>query len=434
MQCVANYELKAEASVFEDGRWLEIKHPKGLFRARLRNIVRKDFSTPFLLMLHIYFEAADLDVAHDVAEERLVDCLNMLVLVTGCRFSRHRIRQIVDATPSMGAMRTLHMWGDSIGHEDPTPVIDDTLTETASHLFGYDIPPPLRRAMRWYRLGVNSTVPDDQFQYFWFALEILAVYKEATEKVNDKCPVCRSPLYCEKCNAHPKHWPYEKQKIRALVQAVDKNCDEKSLEMLEKARNTLMHGGTLKEIEENLPEPREQIVDTLGKIVFMAVVNEFPKELFQEKLSFLNPSTYVHRIMSGIAHIQTVVPQDANGDFDLSFSGTTMTMVTDSPPQSARPSGIVMRKDQYERLTKLSYKSGDHQEMCRRIAGRIHKQDETHVLLVVPATDMTRIDEAMKKRETGEWQELFREILENKDAPSGGGSTTTIVPDVKGDG
>ena len=388
MQCVANYELKAEASVFEDGCWLEIKHPKGLFRARLRNIVRNDFSTPFLLTLHIYFEAAGLDVAHDVAEERLVDCLNMLVLVTGCRFSSHRIRQIVDATPSVGAIRSLHMWSDSIGHEDPTPVLDDELTETASHLLSYDVPLPLRRAMSWYRHGVNSTVPDDQFQYFWFALEIVAVYKEATEKVNDKCPVCRSPLYCETCNDHPKHWPYEKQKIRALMQAVDKECDESRLELLAKARNTLMHGGTLRDIEGNLHEPREEIVDTLGKIVFMALVNEFPRELFKEKLRFLNPSTYVHRIMSGIAHIQTVVPQNASGDFDLSFSGTTMKMVTDGPPQSARPSGIVMRKEQYERLTKLSYKSCDHQEMLRRIAGRIHKQSETHVILVVPATDM----------------------------------------------
>ena len=44
MRCVANYEVKAEVSVFEDDRWMAIKHPNGLFRARIRNIVRKDFS------------------------------------------------------------------------------------------------------------------------------------------------------------------------------------------------------------------------------------------------------------------------------------------------------------------------------------------------------------------------------------------------------
>lgn len=422
MQCVANYEIRAEASVIEDDRWLQIKHPGGLFRARLRNIVRKDFSTPFLLTLHLYFDAASLDDAHDVAEGRLVDCLNMLVLVTGCRFSRHRIRQIVDATPSVPGLRSLHMWGDSIGHDDPHPMLDEKLTGTVDHLLKHDIPPVLRRAMRWYRIGVNSTIPDDQFQYFWFALELVAVTKESSEKVNDKCPVCRSPLYCETCKTHPLHWPYEKQKIRALIQAVDQECDEEKLEMLEKARNTLMHGGTLKEIEKRLPGPREEVVDTLGKIVFLALVNQFPRELFTEKVKFLKPSSYIDRTLSGIAHMQTVVPVDAEGEFDLSFSGTTMKMVTDAPPQSARPFLVVMTKDQYEQLTKLSYKAGDHQEMCRRIAGRVHQQNETHVALVVFATDFARIDGAIKRKEAGEWQELFREVMGEKGAPSGGGS------------
>jgi len=413
MQCVANYEMKAEASVFEDGRWLQIAHPKGLFRARLRNIVRNDFSTPFLLTLHLYFEAPNLDEAHEIAEERLVDCLNMLVLTTGCRFTRHRIRQIVDATsPGITGMRSLHMWGDSIGHDDPHPVLDEDVTHTAEHLLKYDIPPALRRAMRWYRLGVNSTIPDDQFQYFWFALEVVAVSKESTEKVSDKCPVCRSPLFCEKCKTRPLHWPYEKQKIQSLIQAVDKECDDEKLEMLETARNTLMHGGTLKEIQEKLSQPREAIVDTLGKIVFLTLLSQFPQELLAaKKLKFLSPSTYVNRTLTGVAHMQMPVPLDADGEFDLAFSGTKMSMITDAPPQSARPNLMVMEKAHYERLKKLVYKPGDHQEMCRRIAERLHDENETHVALVVVSTDMVRIREALKRGETGEWQDLFREIV-----------------------
>jgi hypothetical protein len=273
--------------------------------------------------------------------------------------------------------------------------------------------------MRWYRIGVNATTPDDQFQYFWFALELIAVSRESTEKVNDRCPTCRSPLYCETCKTHPLHWPYEKQKIRALVRAVDRECDDAKLEILEKARNALMHGGTLREIQERLPRPHEEMVDILGKIVFLALVSEFPRHLFTEKLRFLNPSTYVHRTLTGIADIQTVVPQDADGEFDLSFSDTKIEMVTDGPPQSARPSLLVMTREQYERLTRLAYKPGHHQEMCRRIAGRIHKQKDTHVALVVSATDIARIREAIKREETGEWQDLFKEALGNRpDRPS----------------
>ena len=59
MQFVANYEVRSDQSVSEDGEWLRIEHPEGLFRARVRNIVRTDYATPFLLSLHLTFEAPD---------------------------------------------------------------------------------------------------------------------------------------------------------------------------------------------------------------------------------------------------------------------------------------------------------------------------------------------------------------------------------------
>ena len=412
MQCVANYEIKSELSVFEDGRWLKLQHPKGLFRARIRNIVRDDFSTPFVLSLHLTFDAPNLDEAADVAEERLADCLNMLALTTGSSFVRHRIRQIVDCTPDV-QMRSCLMWGDSIGHEDPTPFLDDRVMNSIDRLLTFDTPPAMRRAMRWYRIGINSSIPDDQFQCFWFALELIAISQKSSEKVHDQCPHCKSPLYCETCKKHPLHRPYDKQAIRALIKAVDKDYDDGTLEMLGDARNALMHGATLREIEKKLPEPREEIVDVLGRIVFKVLINQLPREIFTEKVVFGNPSTYVHRTLTGVAHLQTVVPVDADGEFDLSFSGTKMTMVTNGPPQSARPALMGMTLDQHKRLGRLSYEKSDHQEMCRRI----YKNAEIHgeqVVTVVLSTDMKRILDTVKRGDSGSWQDLFREILENQ--------------------
>jgi hypothetical protein len=407
MQCVANYEIKSEVSVFEDDRWLKIQHPKGLFRARIRNIVRNDFSTPFLLSLHLTFDAPSLDEAADVAEERLADCLNILALVTGSRFTRHQIRQIVDCTSGV-QMRSCLMWADSIGYEDPTPFLDDHILNSINRLLTFDSPPAIRRAMRWYRIGITSSNPDDQFQCFWFAVELIAISQKSSKKVPDLCPHCRSPLYCESCKKHPAHRPYEKQTIRALIKAVDKDCDETTLEMLEKTRNSLMHGETLREKE--LPKPREEIVDALGRIVFKAIVNQFPLEMFQEGVSFGNPSTYVHRTLTGFAHLKTVVPVDAEGELDLSLTGTKITMIIDSPPQSARPFFVGMTLDQHERLGRLRYESGDHKEMCQRIYRRAEVSGEQVVALVL-STDMKRILDTVKRGETGNWQDLFREIV-----------------------
>jgi hypothetical protein len=221
MQCIANYEIESELSVISDDIILKFQHPKGQIQARIKNIVRNDYSTPFLLSMQIIFQAPNLKEAQNIAEDKLAELLNMLAFATSAGVRRHRIKQIVDCTPSSG-MRECLIWADSVGHEDPTPFLDASMVYSIEHLLQFDPPPAVRRALRWYRIGLNARLPEDQFQYFWFALEILAEYQKAPEKVTDKCPHCRSSLYCETCKTHPTHRPYPKQAIRALIQGVDK--------------------------------------------------------------------------------------------------------------------------------------------------------------------------------------------------------------------
>ncbi len=411
MECVANYEIKSECSVVADDLVLKIKHPKGLYRARIQNIPRLDYTTPFLLSLHLYFDAPTLDEARDIAEDLLADCLNMLVFTTGSAFRRHRIRQIVDATPlEKPGMRSLLMWGDQIEHEDPQPYLREDTVRAIERLLEFDKPPAIRRAMRWFRLGVNAAVPDDQFMNFWFALEIVAEFQKSTDKVPDRCPQCGSPLYCESCATHPVHRPYPKQAIEALLKAVDKECDDATIERLDKTRNSLMHGSTLKEIEDSLPQPHEEIVDILGRLLWRALVHQFPHEMFDGTLEMGYPSTYVHRTVRGVADMKTVVPAGADGDLDLSFKGMKMELVPFGPPQSALPTVISMSPEQHKRLGKLRFVKGDHQEMCGRICERVKtKGDRVHALVL--STDMTLIKNALKRGDTGEWQDLFREIM-----------------------
>jgi len=225
MECVANYEINSECSIVDDDLVLEIIHPKKYYRARIQNIKRPDFTTHFRLSLHLYFDAPSLEDSRDIAESQLADCLNMLAFTTGSKYERHRIRQIVDATPGLEGMRSVLLWTDAIDHEDPQPFLKNDISSAIEKLSEFEIPPAISRAMRWYRLGINADVPDDQFMYFWFAMEIVAEYQKPSEKISDKCPRCGSPLYCDSCEAHPTHRPYPKQAIRALMQALDKECD-----------------------------------------------------------------------------------------------------------------------------------------------------------------------------------------------------------------
>ena len=410
MHFAANYEIRAECSALEDGLVLRIKHPRDLYRARIENIPRSNFDTPFLLSLHLYFDANDLDAAKDVSEDLLADCLNMLAFATSCRFRRHRIRQIADATPGAAGMRNLLMWGDTIEYEDPQPCLSPDTTGAIERLLDFECPPSIRRALRWYRFGVNETQPDDQFMYFWFALEIVAEHQKSVEKVHDRCPQCRAPLFCESCNTHPMHRPFAKQAIAALLKAADPGCDDATIALLDKTRNSLMHGTTLREIEADLPDPHESVVDVLGRLLWKALIHQFPREMFDGSIVLGYPSTYIHYSVNAVAHIQTVVPENADGDLDLSFSGTTMKMQADGPPQSARPILISMSPEQHERLVQLSYTKGDHQEMCRRICGRSRPKG-AQVIAAVLSTDMRTIRTTLQRGETGAWQDLFRELV-----------------------
>jgi hypothetical protein len=300
------------------------------------------------------------------------------------------------------------VWGDAVEHEDPQPFLREDTTQAIERLSEFDMPRAIRRAMRWYRIGVNSTVPDDQFMYFWFALEIIAEFQKSMEKVSDKCPRCQNPLYCQTCETIPVHRPYPKQAIRALLKAVDKNCDDVTIERLDKTRNSLMHGSTLTEIEDG--QPGQHVVDVLGRLLWRALIHQFPKEMFDGTLAMGYPSTYVHRTVHGVAHIQTVVPVGPDGDLDLSFKGLKVEMVPSSPPQSALPTVISMSPEQHERLVKLKSVKGDHQEMCQRIRETIETKDgRVHALVL--STDMASIKSALKQDNTGAWHDLFREIL-----------------------
>jgi hypothetical protein len=103
-------------------------------------------------------------------------------------------------------------------------------------------------------------------------------------------------------------------------------CDDTMVNLLDKTRNSLMHGATLREIENSLPTPHESIVDTLGRIPWKSLVLQFPKEFFDGTLVMGMPSTYVHYKANAVAHIQTIVPVDKDGHFNLEFKGMTVEL------------------------------------------------------------------------------------------------------------
>jgi hypothetical protein len=156
---------------------------------------------------------------------------------------------------------------------------------------------------------------EDQFQLFWFVIELIAVSKKEPELVADKCQKCREELYCEACNEISKHRPFEKQAIEILLNK--SGLPQQLIDDLFYVRNNLMHGEPREKIEAKVKsrEPSfefHQIVDWIGKVAWTVILNAFVKPPGEHQPLFLQVSTYVNWKRSVTAHIIIGVGGDPN--------------------------------------------------------------------------------------------------------------------------
>lgn len=414
MKTVAKFEVLSNISVVDDDRWLNFEHPGRLQRARVRNITRVDFSTPFVLEVHVYFDAEGLDDVIETAEDMLAEFLNILALATEGRFKRHR-RKVVVQVGAHDYMRDCLFSTDEMENEDPEPLLQANVSQLVCRIGQTNVGVKTKRALRWLRLGINSRVGDDQFQSFWFALELLAGSKKSTEKVHDACPQCTQPLYCEHCQTNPVHRPYPKQAIKALIQTAMPDCDDKQIDILVGARNALAHGTTLREYEASHPVPEgdPHLVDKLYGIVRNALLLEYPQDVQGILRGEGDPTSVVGMTATMVAHVQTVVQQDENGDLDLSFPGVTIEMTMRNPPQSALPAGIFVSPVQFEQLKQIADGQGPDVDFVRRLFRPVGQHPDGRIVLTVLSTDLPRLKQAVKAEETGPWQLLIRDALAN---------------------
>ena len=168
-----------------------------------------------------------------------------------------------------------------------------------------------------------------QFQSFWFALELLAQHKKSTAKVSDLCSKCGKPLYCEACEEYPKHRPFPKQAIFELCETLVPENPE-FFPVISKTRNALLHGERAGAIKDIVGYPLENIIDPLAQATWNGLLSEvlagLPKEQRPDQLNIGQATTFVQRKVSAIATIETIVPNDENGNPDIELlTGISVT-------------------------------------------------------------------------------------------------------------
>jgi hypothetical protein len=315
---LANWEVESDIIVPEGTPFVRYDHPAAEYTVFLRNIPGKSNDTSNLSMQFI-FDAPSLKEARETADLRARQFLDFLSLGSNLRVRLRNLLNIFDWEPGNDAMRECYYFARPTAHDDaPYDYLGREFLDSIAMLQAHSPNPRLRRAMKWFGNGVATKVPDDQFAFFWFVVELIAQMTKDPEPVPDKCPKCHGPLHCPACGTTPHHRPYQKQAIEQLFLRIcaDGPVDGPTFyRQASGARNMLMHGDEVKAIEASLDIEFSDLVDTMGKLAWMCIVNQFAPVLVGKKLTFFQADQYVYMNLSGAAHMQVgFVPNFDNPD------------------------------------------------------------------------------------------------------------------------
>lgn len=250
-----------------------------------------------LLEALLVFESESLETGFEEGRDLLKELLSSLSYVTSLKLEYHRAKRLIDWSDGTFA-RQFHVYRDFPGHDLPYYVLTPDLLESAGAMWQASKGHPLEAAIHWFASGVKATLLEDQFQLFWFAAELLAAHGKDTTNVNDLCAICRNPLYCETCDTHPKHRPYQKQAIEQMIHAIVREKGEETSERLFKVRNMLMHGSTRPQIDAEIDGELADSVEDIARItkqaIFSLLQNNLAKTLGKERFDMLLLEGYAH--------------------------------------------------------------------------------------------------------------------------------------------
>ncbi len=309
---LADYRVASELQLVQNEKKIRYSHPEGLYEVELSNAPASSGDDENL-SVQIILSAPDKESAAELNETHLREFLRLLAFITSTGFKITRKICLVDWTPGIFQREALQYSSHLV--EGPIEALSSQLLDTAKMLHQWGVSPALETALRWYSAGVNAKTMEDQFQLFWFVIELIAVSTKEPELVADKCQKCRGELYCATCNEISKHRPFEKQAIEMLLNKT--GLPEPLIDDLFYVRNNLLHGEPREKIEATMKSRDSnfefhKIIDSIGKTAWTVILNAFVKPPGEHQPQFLQVSTYVNWKRSVTAHIVIGVGGDVN--------------------------------------------------------------------------------------------------------------------------
>jgi hypothetical protein len=256
----------AAACVMPDGTGEFVhKDPRGRFDARLAQ------RESGVLDLYLILDAPHFEMASKSFVELATEFLASLSFVTHTAFKMTRPMRIIDWSTGI-KLRSHYTFYDYASEKPTLPALDQAYGSAVALLSSVEQPLAIVRAMRWFAHGLDERRPEDQFQCFFFAIELVAQFAKGRLKVPDTCPTCNGALYCRTCEKTPMHRPFAAQAIEQLIARVRPHDSTSAYKALSTARHALMHGRLVEDFRDDLLTSWSDVVDLAGHVAWEAIV------------------------------------------------------------------------------------------------------------------------------------------------------------------
>lgn len=294
---IADFEVEGHVCVRDKTAKLRYVHSEPPYEVHIRNLKTEPGADPPLLSVQVISDAGSASDAAENSRTHLKVFLDTLAFVTNAKYSIRRLLQVADWSPGLKE-RDCVQYQRFPGHDLPIPGLNQSILDTVAALHVTPLDPRLRRALKWFALGVSDVYLDDQFQHFWFVLEIAAEVTKNSERVPDRCQRCKAPLLCPTCNETPTHRPFPKQAIRQLIERTVPNDADKTFEIFLNVRNALLHGEEVTDIEAAIEYSMDKVVNIAGHVAWKGLLNALAPAIAGKKLNVLQTNIYTHDTLS----------------------------------------------------------------------------------------------------------------------------------------
>lgn len=333
---VMKFEVEADLGVESDQPSLSFAHPSGTYQVHFENQNMEPGCETPLLNAYVVFEEGEFDPSKsgpdrdvdsfkpisEAGEKHLTKFLYFLSFATGCRFRIGRRICLFDWTPGV-ARRHGIIYRKFPNPEFPVLALNQDLLTTIEKVIPSETDEELMQALRWFAAGVSSKPPDVQFQMFWFSIETMARHTRDPERVPDRCPQCREPLYCAKCQSTPTHRPYPSQMIQQLFARHVSDAPDLAYKYTSTMRHALLHGDRIARAEQESGFSLGNLVDLVARVAWLALFTALThgaglreEGVPNQTLKLVRPSTFLHFGVEATSRMSFSSPVDR----DLQFS------------------------------------------------------------------------------------------------------------------